>query len=115
MLRVRGRQWLVAAMVLVFLAGCSQGGHDKSVKQLGSHRVCIMPGSPNTSYNSRTSGGVTHYEFICAGTKVLIDNEELTVNGVSYGKLEENDSITIILPGTIYINDREVAKGGPPS
>lgn len=62
---------------------------------------------PSTTSHSRTevdgSSRITHYEFKCGDTTVLIRDNTLTVNGKSYGTLSEGDQITIDF-GKVRVN-----------
>lgn len=86
-------------MILIFAfaaawTGCSAGG-SASEKDLGSHHVTIKPGSALTTSSSTSSGGVSTYQFSSGDTTVKISNEELFVNGTSYGKLNAGDAVLV--------------------
>ena len=97
-----------AGLILAILCGCAPGSN---VKQLGSHRVSIKPGSAATSYsysNSSGSGSSTaHYEFSSGTTRVVLKNEELLISGQTYGLLSPNDSIDVD-HGRVLVNGKPV-------
>jgi len=104
---------LCLCSILVF-QGC--GGfrllnRDKSI--LGKHQVAITPcgwklenkfGGPVKDDQT----GKSYYKFSCGETVLTIKDEELVVNGKSYGRLSnETDSITVD-SGRVLINGNEV-------
>lgn len=92
---------LVLVSSLFFSSACITFDHDPSKAELGTHLVSVKPQCdvPSTTVHRRDekdgSSRVTHYEFICGDTTVLIRDNLLTVNGKSYGNLTERDQITI--------------------
>ena len=93
---------VLPSMVFLFLAqGCSyrEALRGKHENQVGSHQVTIIrPCGLFTENTTRIENlpGRTKYEYVCGETKVTIGlkDNELTVNGQSYGAIKEGDSIT---------------------
>jgi hypothetical protein len=75
--------------------------HEPTKAELGTYVVSIRPqcGVLSTTTHNRTeedgTSHITHYEFKCDDTTVLIRDNTLTVNGKSYGTLREGDQIAI--------------------
>jgi hypothetical protein len=73
----------------------------RSGEQLGSHAVSVRPvcnGSSTKSLTQSEGDGTTsvvHYEYTCGDTTVLIRGNTLSVNGKSYGTLNEGDWIAV--------------------
>jgi hypothetical protein len=92
---------LVVVCSLFFSSACLRFHHEPTSEELGTHVVSVRPqcDGPSTSSHSRYekdgSSRITHYEFKCGDTTVLIRNNTLTVNGKSYGPLREGDRIAI--------------------
>lgn len=85
--------------------------NDKSV--LGAHPVMITPCGWKLedkfagSVKDETTGKVYH-KYTCGETILTIKDEELVVNGKSYGKLaKETDSVKVD-GSKVFVNDREV-------
>ena len=100
---------LVVVSLLFFSSACIRFHHEPTITELGTHVVSIRPqcDAPSTTSHSRTeedgSSRITHYEFKCGDTTVLIRDNTLTVNGKSYGTLSEGDQITIDF-GKVRVN-----------
>lgn len=104
---------LSLGLVLVF-QGCGAFrllNKDKSV--LGAHPVMITPCGWKLedkfagSVKDETTGKVYH-KYTCGETILTIKDEELVVNGKSYGKLaKETDSIKVD-GGKVFVNDKEI-------
>lgn len=91
------RNYFLILLVIAFaaaLSGCSVSP-GASEKDLGSHHVTIKPGSSFTASTSASSGGNSTYQFTSGDTTVKIRNEELSVNGAGYGKLNAGDSVLV--------------------
>lgn len=101
------RNSLIALLLLV-VASCSVevSINEESQTQMGSHAVTVKPGSTFSESSSTEMNGETVYHYRTGDVTVLISNEELTVNDVVYGMLEEGDSI-LIDEGKVFINDIE--------
>ena len=91
----------VVVSLLCFSSACIRFNYEPSRTELGTHLVSVTPQCdvPSTTSHSRTeedgSSRITHYEFKCGDTTVLIRDNTLTVNGKSYGALIDGDKIAI--------------------
>ena len=100
---------LVVVSLLFFSSACIKLHHEPTKAELGTHIVSIRPQCevPSTTSHRRTeedgSSRITHYEFKCGDTMVLIRDNTLTVNGKSYGPLREGDQISIDF-GKVRVN-----------
>lgn len=88
-------------MALVFSCACIRFHRVPRETDLGSHHVTVRPNCQNAStsslYDSETDGSssIRYHEFKCDDTTVLIRGNLLSVNGRSYGTLNEGDKITV--------------------
>lgn len=100
---------LLVVSSLFFSSACIRLHHEPTKAELGSHVVSIRPQCDipsTTSHRRDESDGIshiTHYEFKCGETTVLIRDNTLTVNGKSYGTLVEGDQIAIDF-GKVRVN-----------
>jgi hypothetical protein len=100
---------LVVVCSLIFSAACIRFHHEPTRAELGTHLVSIRPQCdvPSTTSHRRFekdgSSDITHYEFTCGDTTVLIHDNTLNVNGKSYGTLSAGDQIAIDF-GKIRVN-----------
>lgn len=83
---------------------------DNSV--LGKHPVTITPCGwkleDKFAGSVKDEKGKTYYKYSCGETVLTIKDEELAVNGKSYGKLaKETDSIKVS-GGKVFVNGQEV-------
>ena len=106
------RSLFVVSLFLVFSSGCISVHNIPREEYLGSYLVSIRPfcesastGSENQAQEGGTSK-IISYEFTCGETKVEIRENTLTVNGKSYGPLNEGDHIAVDY-GKVRVN-REV-------
>lgn len=92
---------VVVVSSLFFSSACIRFNHEPSKAELGTHLVTVRPhcNGPSTTshrlFEKDGSSRITHYEFKCGDTTVLIRDNTLTVNGKSYGTLIEGDQIAI--------------------
>ena len=92
---------LVIVSSLFFSSACIRITYEPSRAEVGTHLVSVTPHCNATSTRSHRhvekdgSSRITHYEFKCDDTMVLIRDNTLTVNGKSYGTLIEGDQIAI--------------------
>ena len=105
---------LLSLSLLMALQGC--GGfrlfnRDKSI--LGTHSVVITPCGWNRE--NKFSGAVKdeqtgkeYFKYYCGETLVTIKDEELTVNGKSYGKLANEFDYIQVDGSKVFVNEREV-------
>lgn len=105
---------LLSLSVVLASQGC--GGFrllnkDKTV--LDSHPVTITP--CGWKLENKFGGAVkdeqsgkTYYKHSCGETVVTIKDEELAVNGKSYGKLAKATDSVKVNGGRVFVNDKEV-------
>jgi hypothetical protein len=96
------KSMILPGLALLFLSqGCSyqealRGKHENQVD--GHHIVIMKPCGLFTENTTRIENvpGRTKYEYICGETNVsmVLKDNELSVNGQSYGMISEDDSIT---------------------
>ena len=102
---------LVVVSAIFFNSACIRFNYEPTKAELGTHVISIRPQCdvPSTTAHHRSeedgSSSITHYEFTCGDTAVLIRDNTLTVNGKSYGKLIEGDQIEID-HGKVQVNSR---------
>ena len=91
----------VVVSLLCFSSACIRFNYEPTRVELGTHLVTVKPHCDATSTTSHRrfeedgSSRITHYEFKCGDTSVLIRDNTLTVNGKSYGTLTAGDQIAI--------------------
>lgn len=106
------------ALLFLCVALVSQGCgafrlHNKDKTVLGAHAVMITPCGWKLEDKFAGSvkdeqSGKTYYKYSCGETILTIKDEELVVNGKSYGKLgQPTDSIKVD-GGRVLVNDKEV-------
>lgn len=92
---------LVVLFILVFSPGCIRFHPMPREQQLGSHLVSIKPFCDQATSGSLSqaqkdgSSKLVSYEFTCGETTVVIRENLLTVNGKSYGTLNEGDHVAV--------------------
>ena len=87
--------------------GVQKARRKASQRKMGSHQVTVKPESGSSQSSSRTEGEHQKHRFACGGVVVVIDDEELTVNGASYGILNAGDSV-LVDNGVVYVQGRQV-------
>ena len=91
---------IVVSLVFVGTA-CISFYHVPSKTQLGTHSVSVRPQcdvSSTRSHRHTEADGtsrITHYEFTCGSIAILIRDNTLSVNGKSYGTLNDGDAIAV--------------------
>lgn len=105
---------LISLCVLLASAGCGSFrllNRDNSV--LGSHPVTITPCGwkledkfAGVVKNEQT--GKTYYKYTCGETALIIKDEELVVNGKSYGKLLRDTDSVKVDGSRVLVNGKEV-------
>ena len=109
---------MIVALMSLCMVLTSQGcggfrllNRDKTV--LGAHPVMITPcgwklenkfGGPVKDEQS----GKTYHKHSCGETIVTIKDEELVVNGKSYGKLAKATDSVKVDGSRVFVNDKEV-------
>lgn len=85
--------------------------------KVGSHAVvvtdCYRTDVPAPQKVEATTDGAREtYRFTpCRDADILISDEQLTVNGTRYGRLQPGDSVTVD-HGKVLINDRDPRTAG---
>jgi hypothetical protein len=97
------------------LCACSRSNNvllGRVEAKVGEHTVAVtdcyrtsVP-APQKVEASSTDGRVTYRFTPCRDADILIRDEELVVNGTSYGRLKPNDAVTVD-HGKVLINERE--------
>lgn len=101
------RRLLLTLSLLPLLHGCG-GGHDTSdALPLGTHKVSVRPRCVSKQISNRFPEGGAVYNLTCGETTVTIRNEELFVNGKSYGQLSEGDAVHVE-SGSVFVNGKQV-------
>jgi hypothetical protein len=101
----------VVVSLLCFSSACLRINYEPTRAELGTHLVTITPHCDATSTTSHRrfeedgSSRITHYEFKCGDTTILIRDNTLTVNSKSYGTLIEGDEIAIDY-GKVRVNSK---------
>jgi hypothetical protein len=105
---------LLSLCVLLVSQGCGAFrllNKDKSV--LGAHQVTITP--CGWKLEDKFAGSVkdeatgkTYHKYTCGETVLTIKDEELVVNGKSYGKLANATDSVKVDGGRVLVNDKEV-------
>ena len=70
---------------------------------LGTHKVSVSPPCVTKQINNRFPEGEAIYNLACGDTTVTIRNEELVVNGKSYGELSKGDAVHVE-GSSVFIN-----------
>jgi hypothetical protein len=97
----KSQTWLVGSAVTVLMAGCITITRTPRETDLGSHHIIVVPDCQDAAthserhYESDGSSKVLFYEFTCGQTTMRLDGNALTVNGKSYGSLNEGDTIAV--------------------
>ena len=95
---------LVVFLLLLLVSGSAcrpRFYHMPTEKKLGTHQVSIRPycdGPSSTSlaqYEKEGTSTIVSFEFTCGDTTVLIRGNMLSVNGKSYGTLNQGDRIAV--------------------
>ncbi|HEX8636033.1 MAG TPA: ankyrin repeat domain-containing protein [Pyrinomonadaceae bacterium] len=118
-LNLQGDIWDHKAMFIARQKGCaelvallerhrSMPGVNQGASRLGSHLVKVSPACW-TNEGSSSEGG--KHRFTCGDTTVVIDGEQLGVNGRSYGTLRQGDTVDVA-QGKVRVNDKEIAASG---
>lgn len=115
------RAILVSALALgaLLAAGCSSGPRryllNQTATTLGSHQMTIKPvgrwHSNTFNGQQQDTDGKQIWVFSAGTTKIVVKEEQLSVNGKSYGKLKEGDHVDVAF-NKVFVNDKEVAEGG---
>jgi len=101
--------WLVSSTAAMLMAGCITINREPREAKLGSHQVSVLPSCQHASthsqrhYENDGSSKILFYEFTCGDTSVRLDGNALSVNGKSYGTLNEGDTIAVNY-GNVRVN-----------
>lgn len=115
-LNLQGDLWDHKAIFIARQKGCtelvalldkqrSMPGINQGSSRLGSHLVKVSPAC--WTNESSSSEGAKH-SFSCGDTTVVIDGEQLLVNGRSYGMLKQGDTVDVER-GKVRVNATEIA------
>lgn len=99
--------YLLVCVLLLFQACLPQKDAPTDAIPLGSHKVKITPRCTTKEINNRFPDKQEIYNLTCGNTNVVIKNEELVVNGKSYGMLKAGDSVEVN-SGQVLVNSRKV-------
>ena len=99
---------IARVIVLALVAGCSVQVkmNEKNETEMGSHHVVVKPGSAFTSSSSASGGDKETYQYSCGEVSVTIQNEELIVGNMKYGRLKTGESV-LIDNGKVFVADQE--------
>jgi hypothetical protein len=107
--------FLACLCAATLLPACSRSNNvllGRVEAQVGSHTVAVtdcyrtsVP-APQKVEASSADGRATYRFTPCRDADIFIRDEELVVNGTSYGRLKQNDSVTVD-HGKVLINERE--------
>jgi hypothetical protein len=92
---------VVAVCLLLVSAACLKISRSPTETMLGTHHVKVRPqcqGSSSRSVTKTEKDGtsrIVSYEFDCGDTRISIRDTTLSVNGKSYGTLNDNDSVAV--------------------
>jgi hypothetical protein len=85
--------------------------------KVGGHQVVVTdcyrtsPPAPEKVEAAAAEGAAAYHYAPCRDADIFIRDEELTVNGARYGRLQPGDSVTVD-HGKVLINDREPRAAG---
>lgn len=106
---------LACLCVALLATACSRSNNvllGRVESKVGSHTVvvtdCYRTSVPAPEkVEASSAGGHETYRYTpCRDADILIRDEELVVNGTSYGRLKQNDTVTVD-HGKVLINERE--------
>lgn len=89
----------------LILQGCGPGHDTSDALPLGTHKVSVSPRCTTKEINNRFPDGGEVYNLTCGETTVTIRNEELLVNGKSYGRLAQGDAVHVE-SGSVFVNGK---------
>ena len=107
--------FLACLCLATLLPACSRSNNvllGRVEAKVGEHNVvvtdCYRTSVPApVKVEASASGGRESYRYApCRDSDILIRDEDLTVNGTSYGRLKPNDAVTVD-HGKVLINNRE--------
>lgn len=98
--------------ILTLLAvACTKNTNSAHELQFAKHHITIKPqcrgASESEESESDNSGrnDFVSYSYTCGETTVRIHNNSLSVNGKSYGSLNDDDTL-IVDHGQVFVNSR---------
>jgi len=114
-LNLRGDIWDRKAIFIARHKGCAEMvkmlekhksmlTSEQSGSRLGTHLIKV---SPACWSSESSSSGEDKHRFSCGGTTIAIEQEQLTVNGQSYGALQPGDTVEVE-DGKVIVNAKEV-------
>jgi hypothetical protein len=118
---VASRAALISALAIsaLLVAGCSRGPRhvllNETATTLGSHKMTIKPvgrwHSDIFGGEQQDTDGKQMWVFSAGATKIIVKDEQLSVNGKSYGKLNAGDHVDVAFD-KVFVNDKQVAENG---
>jgi len=99
--------FLILLLLPLLLHGCGGRQDTSGAITLGTHKVSVRPRCVTTRINNRFPAGGAIYNLNCGDTAVMIRNEELVINGKSYGRLSEGDAVHIE-GGSVFIDGKQI-------
>lgn len=104
----------VCLSVAFMLTACNASMHNAMLgvqeTSVGEHRIkvtdCYRTDKAQAATTTEPSGTIVHRYEPCRDSKIEIRNEELTVNGKPYGKLNKGDAV-VVDHGKVLINESE--------
>jgi hypothetical protein len=104
------------------IAGCSKSNNvllGRIESRIGTHTVIVtdcyrtsVP-SPQTIVDSTDGSIIVHFKP-CMDAEIIIHNEQLFVNGISYEKLTPGDTV-VLDHGRVLINTHDAQKSSAPT
>lgn len=101
---------IATAWIAVVLVGCDENKMmrtGRTVNVVGTHQVTVEPGSPYVRSTTTGVGAGRVYEYTCAETRIIIRQDDLRVNRLSYGPLKPADEV-LVSYGSVYVNGSKV-------
>jgi hypothetical protein len=105
------KSYLLVSVLLLFQGCLPQKDSPTDAIPLGSHKVTVTPRCITKEINNSFPDKQEIYDLTCGNTNVVIKNEELIVNGKSYGMLKAGDSVEVN-SGRVLVNSRQADEVG---
>jgi hypothetical protein len=105
------KSYLLISLLLLFQGCLPQKDSPTDAIPLGSHKVTVTPRCVTKKINNTFPDKQEIYDLTCGNTNVVIKNEELIVNGKSYGMLKAGDPVEVN-NGQVLVNSRQVEQVG---
>jgi hypothetical protein len=101
----------LTCILTVFVVACTRNTNSAHELEFGKHHITIKPqcrgASESEESESDNSGknDFISYSYTCGETTVRIHHGSLSVNGKSYGMLNDDDAL-IVDHGQVFVNSR---------